>query len=106
MSEALILASVNTQYDERLFIEFLEKYKFRTCCTNIVLNVKTKAKKIQFLYTTCSEFVCFEEFKPTLGEFNTQTLVILWVVVVVVPFIFRILVQYETFLLGHKDLLL
>ena len=25
-------------------------------------------------------------------------------VVVVVPFIFRILVQYETFLLGHKDL--
>ena len=25
---------------------------------------------------------------------------------VVVPFIFRILVQYETFLLGHKDLLL
>ena len=26
--------------------------------------------------------------------------------VVVVPFIFRILVQYETFLLGHKDLLL
>ena len=24
--------------------------------------------------------------------------------VVVVPFMFRILVQYETFLLGHKDI--
>ena len=31
-SEALILASVNPQYDKRLFIEFPEKYKFRTCC--------------------------------------------------------------------------
>ena len=31
-SEALILASVNPQYDMRLFIEFPEKYKFRTCC--------------------------------------------------------------------------
>ena len=31
-SEALILAPVNPQYDERLFIEFQEKYKFTTCC--------------------------------------------------------------------------
>ena len=31
-SEALILASVNPQYDERLFIELQEKYKFRTSC--------------------------------------------------------------------------
>ena len=38
VSEALILESVNPQYDERLFIEFPEKYK----CTNIHLNVKTK----------------------------------------------------------------
>ena len=30
--EALILALVNPQYDNRLFIEFPEKYKFRTCC--------------------------------------------------------------------------
>ena len=29
-SETLILESVNQQYDKRLFIEFLEKYKFRT----------------------------------------------------------------------------
>ena len=33
-SEALILASVNPQYDKRLFIEFLEKYMFRTCCVH------------------------------------------------------------------------
>ena len=32
VSEALILESVNPQYDERLFIEFPEKYKFTTCC--------------------------------------------------------------------------
>ena len=32
VSEALILESVNPQYDERLFIEFQEKYKFTTCC--------------------------------------------------------------------------
>ena len=31
-SDALILESVNPQYDERLFIEFPEKYNFTTCC--------------------------------------------------------------------------
>ena len=31
-SDALILASVNPQYDKRLFIEFPKKYKFTTCC--------------------------------------------------------------------------
>ena len=35
-SEALILVSVNPQYDKRLFIEFPEKYKFRTCCVQIL----------------------------------------------------------------------
>ena len=39
-SEALILESINPQYDERLFIEFPENM----LCTNIVLNVKTKTK--------------------------------------------------------------
>ena len=70
--EALILASV--KYEERLFIEFHEKYKLTTCCqlcTNIVLNVKTKTKK-QFLYTTCCQLVFFLEF-------NEQSLVKLWV---------------------------
>ena len=36
LSEPLILESVNPQYDERLFIEFHEKYKFRTCCVQIL----------------------------------------------------------------------
>ena len=65
VSEALILESVNPQYDERLFVEFPKKYKFRTCCVqiSIVLNVNTKK--------TCSEFVFF-------WEFNEQSLVILW----------------------------
>ena len=31
-SEALILASVNPQYDKSLFNEFSQKYKFRICC--------------------------------------------------------------------------
>ena len=31
-SDALIIESVNPQYDERLFIEFPPKYKFTTCC--------------------------------------------------------------------------
>ena len=39
-------------------------------CTNIVLNVKTKTKK-QLLHTTCCELVFF-------GEFNEQSLVVLW----------------------------
>ena len=44
-SEALILALVNRQYDERLLIELQEKYKFRTCCVQncfvFVLTFKT-----------------------------------------------------------------
>ena len=35
-SEALILASLNQNYDERLFVEFQEKYKFTTCCVQIL----------------------------------------------------------------------
>ena len=36
-SKALILASVNPQYDERLFIEFQEKYRLTICCVQILL---------------------------------------------------------------------
>ena len=68
--EALILESVNTQYDGRLFLGLQEHVK-NMLCTKIVLNVKTKTKK-QFLYTTCCELVFF--FK-----FNELSLVILWV---------------------------
>ena len=42
VSEALSLESVNPQYDERLFIEFPEKYKFRyNNCFFLVLTFKT-----------------------------------------------------------------
>ena len=34
LSEALILASINQLYDNRLFIELQEKCMFRTCCVN------------------------------------------------------------------------
>ena len=63
VSEALILKSVNPQYDERLFIKFQGKYKFTT-----IIFWHSK----QYLYTTCSELVFF-------GGFNDQSLVILWV---------------------------
>ena len=68
-SEALILASVNPQHDKRLFIEFPEKYKFRTCCAQKLLFFVLKFKT---MYKTCSDLVFF-------GEFNEQSLVILWV---------------------------
>ena len=45
MSEALILASINAKYDDRLFVELRvqENYKFSTCCVHqIVLTAKTK----------------------------------------------------------------
>ena len=35
LSDVLILALFNLQYDKRFFIEFTEKYKFRTCCVQI-----------------------------------------------------------------------
>ena len=35
-SEALILELGDPQYDKRLFIEFPEKYKFTTCCVQIL----------------------------------------------------------------------
>ena len=58
-SEALILASVNPQYDKRLFIEL--QYKFRTCCVqklffcfcfDIQNNICTQ--HVQNLYFSCN----------------------------------------------------
>ena len=57
------------------------------CCRLSKINLN-KEKKIMFLKGELNPH-------PTVGFF-----------VVVVLFIFHILVQYETFLLGHKDLLL
>ena len=69
MSEALILESINPQYDERLFKKIASSEHVNMFCTKNVLNVKTKK---QFLYTTCCGHVFF-------GEFDEQSLVILWV---------------------------
>ena len=71
-SEALILASVNPQYDKRLFIEFPRKRQVQNilCAKTVFLFLFWHSK--QYLYTTCSELVFF-------GEFNEQSLVILWV---------------------------
>ena len=42
LSEALIFASNNLQYDDRLFIELRVQYML---CPKIVLSAKTKTKK-------------------------------------------------------------
>ena len=39
------LESVNPQYDKRLFIEFSEKYKFRTCCVQILFWISKQKNK-------------------------------------------------------------
>ena len=66
--EALILASVNPQYDERLFIEFPEKYKFRTCCVQklffFVLTFKTIF--VHNMLWTCI-FLGIQEFSSYCG---------------------------------------
>ena len=48
MPEALILESVNPQYHERLFIEFPEKYNFRTFCVQILFCMSKQKQKNNF----------------------------------------------------------
>ena len=45
MSKALILESVNPQYDKRLSIQFPEKYKFTTCCVQILFWMSKQKQK-------------------------------------------------------------
>ena len=55
-SEALILESVNPQYDKRLFIEFPETYKFTTCCVkkkNFVFVLTFKTILVHNMLWTC-----------------------------------------------------
>ena len=62
VAEALILESVNPQYDDRLFIELQGQYKKNTSSEHVVykncFECQNKNKK-QFLYTTCSDHVFF-----------------------------------------------
>ena len=61
LSEALILASANPQYDKRLFIDIPFQYMKTTSSEHIVyINCfECQNKKKQFMYTTCSELVVF-----------------------------------------------
>ena len=76
LSEALILASTNPQYDSRLFIELWVQYMkiarskhvvYKNCFFAFVLTFKT-------LFVHCMFYTCI------FREFNEQSLVILWVV--------------------------
>ena len=59
-SEALILESVNPQYDDRLFIHFWIQYKKNTSWEHVVYkHCFEDQNKKQCLYTTCSEVVFF-----------------------------------------------
>ena len=60
LSEALIFASTNPQYDDRLFIELRVQYMKITSLEHVVyINCSKCRNKNQFKYTTCSELVIF-----------------------------------------------
>jgi hypothetical protein len=59
-SEALILASLNPQYDKRLFIELQVRYMKIASSEHVVyINCSECQNKKQFVYTTCSELTSF-----------------------------------------------
>ena len=57
LTEAVILASTNPQYDKRLFIELQVQYML---CTQIVLNVKTKKTNLCTQHVLNLLFSCTE----------------------------------------------
>ena len=66
LSEALILASTNPQYDDRLFIEFRVQYMKIPSSEHVVyINCSEHQNKKQFVYTTCSQHVLSLEFSCT-----------------------------------------
>ena len=58
LSEALILASTNPQYDDRLFIELRVQYMKIPSSEHEFSECQNKNEK-QFVYTTCSELGIF-----------------------------------------------
>ena len=61
-SEVHILASVNPQYDNKLFIELRVQYEKNTSSEHVVYKnclVGQNKNNKQFLHTTCSELVFF-----------------------------------------------
>ena len=60
VSEALILESVNPQYDDRLFIDLQLLTQKNTNSEHVVYkNCFECQNKNQFLYTTCSQLTFF-----------------------------------------------
>ena len=80
MSEALILASTNPQYDNKLFIELPvqylhENYKLRTCCVHKLFWISKQKQK-----TICVHNMFWAwNFHVLNWWFNGQSVVILWV---------------------------
>ena len=62
-SEALILASVNPQYDESLFIECQGKFKFTTCCVQILFLMSKQKQK----NNTCTHTMSWGCWKHHFG---------------------------------------
>ena len=61
LSEALIFASTNPQYDERLFIELQDQYMKIASLEDVVyINCSECQNKKQIVYTTCSELKIFK----------------------------------------------
>ena len=58
LSEALIFALTNPQYDDRLFTELPVQYMKITCSEHVVyFCFRLDIHPEQFMYTTCSELV-------------------------------------------------
>ena len=58
LSDALILASTDPQYDDRLFNSL--NYEFRTCCVHKLLFVLTfRTIYVHNMFSTCSELGIF-----------------------------------------------
>ena len=66
MSEALIFASSNPEYDDRLFIELRVQYMGRTCVHKLFWHSK------QLMYTTCSPHVLSLQFSCTYWTCNSM----------------------------------
>ena len=60
MSEALILAPTNPQYEKIFFIELRVQYMKTTSSVHVVhINCSECQNKNKIMYTTCSELVIF-----------------------------------------------
>ena len=69
LSEALIFASINPQYDDRLFIELRVQYMKIPSSEHVVYTVSKQ--KQQFVYTTCSAGILSLQFLWTMNNLSS-----------------------------------